>query len=111
MPMAQRYHRAHRCCRNRAGLQSMGTRTITYSRVVHLSHVIAPDMPQWPGDPPLEIATVAERGVHGYYLRRVAIGEHSATHVNAPVSFCEGGAAIHATSADAPVAPAVVLDP
>ena len=56
----------------------MGARTLTYSRVVHLSHVIAPDMPQWPGDPPLEIATVAKRGVHGYYLRRVAIGEHSA---------------------------------
>jgi kynurenine formamidase len=88
----------------------MGTRTVTYSRVVHLSHVIAPDMPQWPGDPPLEIATVAERGAHGYYLRRVAIGEHSATHVNAPVSFCAGGAAIHAISADALVAPAIVLD-
>jgi kynurenine formamidase len=88
----------------------MGTRTVTYSHVVHLSHVIAPDMPQWPGDPPLEIATVAERSVHGYYLRRVVIGEHSATHVNAPVSFCAGGAAIHATSADALVAPAVVLD-
>lgn len=88
----------------------MTTRTITYSRVVHLSHVIAPDMPQWPGDPPLEITTVAERAAHGYSLRRVAIGEHSGTHFNAPLSFCEGGTAMHAVGADALIAPAVVLD-
>jgi kynurenine formamidase len=85
-------------------------RTIAYSRVVHLSHVIAPDMPEWPGDPPLELDTVAERGADGYYLRRVTIGEHSATHVNAPVSFHDGGAAIDTYAASSLVVPAVVLD-
>ena len=59
----------------------MPLHTIAYSRVVHLSHRIAPDMPRWPGDPPLELETIADCAVDGYYLRRIAIGEHSATHV------------------------------
>ena len=88
----------------------MATRTITYSRVVHLSHVLAPDIPHWPGDPPLEITTVAERAVDGYAVRRVTIGEHSGTHVNAPISFCAGGAAMHEISAEALIAAALVLD-
>jgi len=88
----------------------MPRHTITYTRVVHLSHVIAPDMPEWPGDPPLELDTVADRATDGYYMRRVAIGEHSATHVNAPVSFHEGGAAIDTYAATSLVVPAVVLD-
>jgi kynurenine formamidase len=67
-------------------------------------------MPQWPGDPPLQFDTVAERATHGYYLRRLMIGEHSATHVNAPLSFHAGGAAIDTYAAQSLVAPAVVLD-
>jgi len=88
----------------------MSLHTITYSRVVHLSHVIAPDMPQWPGDPRLEFQPVADLAADGYYLRRMAIGEHSATHVNAPASFHAGGSTIEALGASALVAPAAVLD-
>jgi hypothetical protein len=33
-------------------------KTLTYSRVLHLSHVIDPDIPQWSGDPPVEFETV-----------------------------------------------------
>ena len=83
---------------------------ITYTKVVHLSHVIAPDMPHWPGDSPLRFDTVADRATHGYYLRRVSIGEHSATHVNAPVTFHADGASIDDCTADSLVVPAVVLD-
>jgi len=88
----------------------MSRQTVAYSRVVHLSHVIAPDMPRWPGDPPLELETIAERTADGFYLRRIAIGEHSATHVNAPLSFHAGGTSIEQYAADRLVAPAIVLD-
>ena len=84
--------------------------TIHYSRVVHLSHVISPAMPQWPGDPPLEFDTVADRALNGYYVRRVAIGEHSGTHLNAAASFCAGGLSVDRYAADSLVVPAVVLD-
>lgn len=62
-------------------------KTITYSGVLHLSHAIAPNIPQWPGDPPVEFETVASLEKDGYYLRRFSLGEHSTTHINAPNSF------------------------
>ncbi len=87
-----------------------GKKTITYSRVVDLSHVIDTNIPLWPGDPPVEFETVAEFATHGYYLRRFSIGEHSATHMNASNSFVEGGRGIDAYPAEALVVPAVVMD-
>jgi kynurenine formamidase len=84
--------------------------SITYRRVVHLSHVIDAAMPQWPGDPPLELVTVAERATHGYFTRRLTIGEHGATHLNAPASFHADGDGVEAYEAPELVVPAVVLD-
>lgn len=84
--------------------------SITYSRVVDLSHVISPEIPLWPGDPAVEFKTVAEIDKDGYYLRSFAIGEHSATHMNAPNSFHAGGAGIDSYPAESLVVPAVVVD-
>lgn len=86
------------------------TRSIQYRRVIHLSHVLAPAMPQWPGDPPLQLDPVATLATHGYALRRLTVGEHSGTHANAPSSFHASGVAIDAYPAEALVAPAVVID-
>ena len=41
-------------------------RAIHYRRVVHLSHVLAPGMPEWPGDPPLAVDPVATIAADGY---------------------------------------------
>ena len=87
-----------------------GKRTISYSRVVDLSHEIAEDIPLWPGDPPVEFKTVADRTTHGYYLRRFCMGEHGATHMNAPNSFHAGGPGIEAYPAERLVAQAIVID-
>lgn len=87
-----------------------GEQIIRYRRVVHLSHVLAPGMPEWPGDPPLALETVASLAADGYALRRVCIGEHSGTHANAPGSFHADGATIDAFPAPMLVAPAVVID-
>ncbi len=84
--------------------------TITIRRVVHLSHVIDPDIPQWPGDPPIEFETVAELEKDGYYLRRFSLGEHSATHMNAPKSFDAEGMSIDQYPAESLIAKAVVID-
>jgi kynurenine formamidase len=83
---------------------------VVYSRVVHLSHPISARMPCWPGDPPTEIAAVAQRATHGYFLRRIAIGEHSGTHANAPAAFHDGAETIDAYPAAALIHPAVVID-
>jgi len=47
----------------------------------------------------------------GYYLRSFTIGEHSATHMNAPNSFVSGNTeAITSYSPEQRVVPAVVID-
>lgn len=95
---------------HRSVLAGPPTHSITYSRVVDLSHVISPEIPLWPGDPAVEFKTVAEIDKDGYYLRSFTIGEHSATHMNAPGSFHAGGAGIDGYPAESLVVPAVVVD-
>lgn len=85
-------------------------KSLTYSRVFHLSHVIDPNIPRWPGDPPVEFETVAELKSDGYYLRRFSLGEHSATHMNAPNSFYKLGMGIDQYPSESLVVPALVID-
>ncbi|MBD2363425.1 cyclase family protein [Anabaena minutissima FACHB-250] len=84
--------------------------TITFSRVIHLSHVIDTNIPQWPGDPPVEFTPVAELQDDGYYLRCFSLGEHSGTHINAPNSFYQAGVGIDKYSAQSLIVRAVVID-
>lgn len=85
-------------------------KTIKYSQVIHLSHVINTNIPQWPGDPSVELEAVAELAKDGYYLRRFSLGEHSATHINAPRSFHASGIGIDQYLASSLVKSAVVID-
>lgn len=89
---------------------AQGTRTIEFSRIVDLSHPISENIPLWPGDPPVELEPVAQFDPDGYYLRRFSLGEHSATHMNAPNSFHEGGHGIDGYPPESLVAEAVVID-
>jgi kynurenine formamidase len=85
-------------------------KAIAYSRVIHLSQIIHPQIPQWPGDPPVEFEAVANIQQDGYFLRRFSMGEHSATHMNAPNSFHPHTIGIDGYSADSLVVPAVVIN-
>ncbi|AKG23534.1 cyclase family protein [Calothrix sp. 336/3] len=89
---------------------SPSSKTITYSRVIHLSHIIHENIPQWIGDPPVKFITVAQREAQGYYLRGFSLGEHSATHINAPQSFHSDGIGIDEYPATSLVLPAIVID-
>lgn len=83
---------------------------ITYSRIVDLSHTIATDIPLWPGDPPVEFHDAAQFAADGYYLRKLTLGEHSGTHINAPSSFHPGGRGIDGYAPESLVVKAVVID-
>jgi kynurenine formamidase len=85
-------------------------RMIQYSRIIDLSHPIHPAIPNWPGDAPVEFSPVASLETDGYYLRRFAIGEHSATHINAPAGFFEDGFGVEAFPPEKLVLPAIVID-
>ncbi|QMS91493.1 cyclase family protein [Nostoc edaphicum CCNP1411] len=91
-------------------IQPRSQNSITYTQVIHLSHVIDIDIPQWSGDPIVEFETVAELNNDGYYLRRFSLGEHSATHINAPNSFHSFAVGIDQYPAQSLVVPAVVIN-
>jgi kynurenine formamidase len=94
-----------------AAAAASGSSTITYSKVVDLSHVIDPGIPLWPGDPKVVFTTVATMKKDGYFLRSFTIGEHSATHMNAPNSFVDGNTqAITSYGPEQRVVPAAVID-
>jgi kynurenine formamidase len=94
-----------------AAATGAGTKTIAYSRVIDLSHVVSTKIPLWPGDPKVVFKVVATMKKDGYYLRSFTIGEHSATHMNAPNSFVEGNTqAITSYAPKQRVMPAAVID-
>ena len=85
-------------------------KTISYTRVVGLSHEIHPGIPVWPGDPQVVFETVSLLETDGYSLRRFAMGEHSGTHITAPRTFFSDGPSIDAYPAESLVFPASVID-
>lgn len=83
---------------------------INYSKIIDLSHVITPSIPLWPDDPAVSFEVLASPEQDAYYLRRFSMGEHSATHMNAPNTFYPDGIAIDGYSPESRVRPAVVID-
>jgi kynurenine formamidase len=81
-----------------------------FSRVVFLSHVLAPCTPVFPGDPPVTIEAAATVASHGYYLQRVAYGEQAGTHWAAPAHFHPGELAADALAPADFFCPAAVVD-
>ncbi|MBN1370320.1 MAG: cyclase family protein [Anaerolineaceae bacterium] len=84
--------------------------SLSYARVVELSHPIHPGIPRWPGDPPVSFTQAANRDEDGYFLRSFSMGEHAATHLNAPLSFFAGAAGVDTIPPEALICPAVVID-
>lgn len=97
-------------CAGMESVQDRDMRSIQYRQVVDLSHTISTDIPLWPGDPQVEFETVATLDKDGYYLRSFSIGEHSATHMNAPNSFHTGGQGIDGYSPESLVRPVTLID-
>ncbi|MEC4239411.1 cyclase family protein [Pseudomonas sp. DSV-1] len=83
---------------------------IQFDRIVDLSHLITTHIPVWPDDPPITFTPQASLQEHGYYLRSFSMGEHSATHMNAPSSFFPQAMGIDGYRPEALVRPAVVID-
>ncbi|NOY60942.1 MAG: cyclase family protein [Calditrichaeota bacterium] len=79
-------------------------------RIVDLTHPISEKMPHWPGDPKTVIRRVANFGHHGFNLNRVAIGEHSGTHIGAAKHFVANGADVSAIPAESLISKAFKLD-
>ncbi|SHI25426.1 Kynurenine formamidase [Vibrio aerogenes CECT 7868] len=90
--------------------KEMKEKSIQYSHILELSHPIKESIPLWPGDPEVSFKSVATMSKDGYYLRQFTIGEHSATHMNAPNSFVDNGQGIDSFPASSLVLPAIVIN-
>lgn len=61
-------------------------------RIYDISLAISPDLPTWPGDPPLELELIEsmQQGAHAN-VSRIASSVHLGTHVDAPHHFLNDG--------------------
>ncbi|WP_119072595.1 cyclase family protein [Aggregatilinea lenta] len=78
--------------------------------VIDLTQPISMDIPLWPGDPEVEIEPWATYAEDDYFINRISIGEHSATHWGTPNTFIEGARSAEMIPAAELVVPAVVID-
>ena len=85
-------------------------RTVSFRRVVDLTHPLRSGIPLWPGDPPVEFETTATIPSNGHFLRRFGMGEHSGTHISTPSALFDQGLGPESIPPEALVVPAVVID-
>lgn len=78
-------------------------------RIVDLSKRMSPDTPVYPGDKPIEFETQSTHD-QGYHLTRLHFSTHSGTHLDAPMHFLRGGAAVDAIDLERCYGPAHCLD-
>lgn len=83
---------------------------IRFTSWVELHHPLHGRVPVWPGDPPVQFSEHARHERDGYFLRRLSLGEHSGTHLNAPVHFFPQGLTVDQIPPEKLVLPAVVMD-
>ena len=62
--------------------------------IIDLSRPLSEDTPVYPGDPEVKVRPWAFIDRDGYYMNALKLGEHSGTHVDAPVHFIPGGKTI-----------------
>ncbi len=64
----------------------------------------------YPGGTPLSLEKKADLEKDGYYLNAFRMGEHTGTHVDAPLHFVPGTSTVEAIAPEKLVAPGFVLD-
>lgn len=80
-------------------------------RIVDISLPISPQLPVWPGDPPVEIEKISSimDGADAN-VSKISCGVHMGTHVDAPYHFIDSGQGIETLALEVLIGPAFVLD-
>lgn len=81
-------------------------------KVIELSHPIHDGMPTFPvaWHPYVEVTQLGRHGIEARETRKITIGTHTGTHVDAPLHFIPGGAPVDALPLDLLCGPAQLLD-
>ena len=80
-------------------------------RLYDISVGVSPEIPVWPGDPPVVLERVMsmENGDEAN-ISRIQSGVHVGTHIDAPIHFVEGGATVDAIPLKSLLGRAYVVD-
>jgi arylformamidase len=80
-------------------------------RIYDISLGLSPDLPVWPGDPPIVLNRVAkiEEGKHSN-VSHYAASVHSGTHIDAPRHFIKDGVGVEAIPLEVMIGRAYVID-
>jgi arylformamidase len=78
--------------------------------VIDLSHTIRPDMPVFPGDEPPVLTTLAVIEEDGFTEKRLTLGSHTGTHIDAPAHILEHAATLDRMPIERFLGPGAVLD-
>jgi arylformamidase len=80
-------------------------------KIFDISLPISPDLPVWPGDPPIVLERIrAKSEGSASNDSRIACSVHSGTHVDAPLHFIDQGASVEQLPLDILVGPAAVVE-
>jgi kynurenine formamidase len=79
-------------------------------RCVDLTQTIAADMPVWSGDPLTVLEPWSRIEQNGFRLQRIAMGEHSGTHLGAPSHFIDNGTSVDQVPLSRLLAPGVKIN-
>jgi kynurenine formamidase len=80
-------------------------------RIFHdLTRPIVPDMPVYPGDPPVEFSPAATLEADGFRVTQLRFGTHTGTHLDAPAHFLADRVGAEALSLSQLIGPAHVVD-
>ncbi len=62
-----------------------------FTRIHDLTHTLSPQTPVYPAFNPFQIVQRFEIASDGFYGSELTFGEHTGTHLDAPVHFAAGG--------------------
>ena len=80
-------------------------------KIYDISLTITPDLPVWPGDPPVKMRRVAKMEAGDLYnVTRLELSAHTGTHVDAPYHFIADGKPVDELSLDVLVGPVQVVE-
>ena len=81
------------------------------SQWIDVSLPVTAGMARWPGDPEIQVERIASIGPECFCnLTAISMCAHTGTHMDAPLHFIDGGAAMESMPLDAVIGPARVVE-
>lgn len=81
-----------------------------HANVTDMTHMLDETFPTWGGDPGIAYDKIADFAESGFNAYKLSIGEHSGTHIDAPLHFTADGQSVDEIPVENLVCPLCVVD-